>query len=93
MTKQQLVTLILDAIGGILTIWIYTLVDEATAKMILATYAVIQPVLIGVLALISYDGKARMEATSRDMAILSQADPEVRQTLMTRFYGGQARKK
>lgn len=69
MTKQQLWTAILDAVGGILAIWIGTLVDEKTATMILATWAALQPVLIGILALISYDNKAKLEAESRNLEI------------------------
>ena len=69
MTKQQLWTAILDAIGGVLAIWVGTLVPEQTAQMILATWAALQPVLIGILALISYDNKARLEAESRNLEI------------------------
>ena len=65
MTKAQLIAAILDAIGAILGIWIGTLVDEATAQMIVATWVALQVPLLGILGLISYDNKAKLEAEIR----------------------------
>jgi len=94
MTKQQLIAAILDAIGAILAIWIGSLVEQRIAEMIIATWVAIQVPLLGILALVSYDTKARLEASSRDLETLSKVEPGVRQSLLAEFYEDpQAKKK
>ena len=82
MTKQQLLTAILDAIGAILAIWIGTLVEQKTAEMILLTWAALQPVLLGILALISYDNKAKLD---NETARLNSENTEVARVAMARL--------
>ncbi|MEN6507086.1 MAG: hypothetical protein ABFD92_21325 [Planctomycetaceae bacterium] len=56
---------ILDAIAAILGLWVGTLVDEATAKLIMATWAATQPVFVTVIAAIAYEDKANMEMIAK----------------------------
>lgn len=56
---------ILDAVAAILGLWIGTLVDETTAKLIMATWGALQPVFVTVIAAIAYEDKANMEMTAK----------------------------
>ena len=57
---------ILDAVTGLLALWLGALASEKTATLVIATWGGLQPVFIAVIAGIAYEDKAKLQAASQD---------------------------
>ena len=71
--SRKFLLAVIDAIAGILGLWVGTLATQETATLIMATWGALQPVFIAVIAMIAYEDKAKLEAKSRTDAALSSS--------------------
>ena len=67
---------ILDCVSAILALWVGTLVAEETAKLIVLTWAAVQPVFITIIAAIAYEDKALVQSEAIVRAAQAAAVPE-----------------
>jgi hypothetical protein len=56
--------LVLDAIGGLLALWVGSFAAEKTYQLIMATWAILQPVFITAIAMIAVEDRATIIAAA-----------------------------